>query len=76
LSKSLDVGQARKLLYIVITAVRPLTLQEMALALVIKPYHQSFSDLKLGLEDQIHNNIRQLCGLFVVVANSKVYLLH
>ena len=76
LSKSPDVEQARKFLHIVVAAARPLTLQEMALALAIKPHHRSIGDLKLGPEDRIRHNIRQLCGLFVVVIDSRVYLLH
>jgi ankyrin repeat protein len=76
LSKSLDVEQARKLLHIIVAAARPLTLQEMALALAIKPHHRSIGELKLGPEDRIRNNIRQYCGLFVVVVTSRIYLLH
>lgn len=76
LSKSPDVGHARKLLHIVVAAARPLTLQEMALALAIQPHHRSFGDLKLGPEDRIRHNIRQCCGLFVVVVDSRIYLLH
>jgi hypothetical protein len=76
LSKSPDIKQARKLLHILVAAARPLTLQEMALALAIKPCHRSIGDLKLGPEDRIRHNIRQHCGLFVVVVDSKVYLLH
>ncbi|KAH6867704.1 hypothetical protein B0T10DRAFT_596960 [Thelonectria olida] len=76
LSKSPDVEHARRLLHIVVAAARPLTLQEMALALAIKPHHRSFGDLKLGPEDRIRHNIRQHCGLFVVVVDLRIYLLH
>jgi len=76
LSKSRDISLARKLLHIVVAAARPLTLQEMALALAIGPEHRSIGDLYLAPEEQFRDDMRQLCGLFVVVADSKVYLLH
>ncbi|KAK0706121.1 hypothetical protein B0T26DRAFT_788578 [Lasiosphaeria miniovina] len=76
LSKSPDIGRARKILHIVVAAARPLTLQEMDLALAIGPKHQSFGDLELVPETRFRENIRQHCGLFVVVVDSKIYLLH
>ncbi|RYP76157.1 hypothetical protein DL771_001981 [Monosporascus sp. 5C6A] len=76
LSKSRDISLAKKLLHIVVAAARPLTLQEMALALAIGPKHQSIGNIDLVPEEQFRDDIRQLCGLFVVVVDSKVYLLH
>ncbi|RYP77756.1 hypothetical protein DL769_003322 [Monosporascus sp. CRB-8-3] len=76
LSKSRDISLARKLLHIVVAAARPLTLLEMALALAIGPKHQSIGDIDLVPEERFRDDIRQLCGLFVVVVDSKVYLLH
>jgi ankyrin repeat protein len=76
LLKSRDISLARKLLHIVVAAARPLTLPEMALALAIGPKHQSISDIDLVPEKQFRDDIRQLCGLFVVVVDAKVYLLH
>ncbi|RYP12344.1 hypothetical protein DL765_007390 [Monosporascus sp. GIB2] len=76
LSKSRDISLTRKLLHIVVAAARPLTLREMALALAIGPEHQSIGDIDLVPEERFRDDIRQLCGLFVVVVDSKVYLLH
>ncbi|PKS11382.1 hypothetical protein jhhlp_003145 [Lomentospora prolificans] len=76
LSKSQNPGLTRKLLHIIVAAIRPLTLQEMALALTIGPEHRSISDLDLVPEEKFRDNIRQLCGLFVAIVDSKVYLLH
>ncbi|KAK0718459.1 hypothetical protein B0T26DRAFT_331853 [Lasiosphaeria miniovina] len=76
LSKSPDIGRARKILHIIVAAARPLTLQEMDLALAIGPKHRSFGDLELVPETRFRENIRQHCGLFVVVVDSKIYLLH
>jgi ankyrin repeat protein len=78
LSKSRDVGLAEKLLHIVVAAARPLTLQEMALALAIGPTHRSLGDLEPDMlsEEQFRLEIRELCGLFIVVVDSRIYLLH
>ncbi|SPO01018.1 uncharacterized protein DNG_03766 [Cephalotrichum gorgonifer] len=78
LSKSRDTKLAEKLLHIVVAATRPLNLQEMALALAIQPTHRSWGDLEQELvpEEQFPQEARQLCGLFVVVVDKKIYLLH
>jgi ankyrin repeat domain-containing protein 50 len=76
LSKSRDVNLTRKLLHIVVAANRPLTLREMSVALAIGPHHRSFDDLELVPEIRFRDDVRDLCGLFVVVVDSKIYLLH
>ncbi|KAM7184801.1 hypothetical protein V8F33_012800, partial [Rhypophila sp. PSN 637] len=76
LSKSPDIERARKILHIIVAAAKPLTLQEMDLALAIGPKHRLFGDLKPVPETRFRENIRQHCGLFVVVVDSKIYLLH
>jgi hypothetical protein len=81
LSKSPDSELTRKLLHIVVAAVTPLTLREMALALSIGPNGQSVRRGGLDVaspeeEERFRDDIRQLCGLFVVIVDSKIYLLH
>jgi ankyrin repeat domain-containing protein 50 len=76
LSRSRDISLTRKLLHIVISATRPLTLKEMSLALSITSKHQSITDLDSVSEEQFHDDLRQLCGLFVVVVDFRIYLLH
>ncbi|KAK6814396.1 hypothetical protein RU639_009430 [Aspergillus parasiticus] len=76
LSRSEDCLKARKLLHIVVGATRPLTLQEMDLALTLSEKHKSYWDLDLKSEDRIRENIRDLCGLFITVVEGKIYLLH
>ena len=74
--------QARRLLHIVVAAVRPLTLQEMNIALTIdgnlerQESCQSYSELDLEPEGSFRDRIRNLCGLFVSIIDSKVYLIH
>ncbi|PIG79045.1 ankyrin repeat-containing protein [Aspergillus arachidicola] len=76
LSRSKDRRKARKLLHIVIGATRPLTLQEMNIALILHERHQSYGDLDLGSQDRFQENMRDLCGLFITVVEGKIYLLH
>ncbi|KAL6399326.1 hypothetical protein AUP68_17872 [Ilyonectria robusta] len=78
LSKSRNVDTTRKILHIIAAAERPLSLQEMAVALALQESHRSHSDLDLELEaeDRFKKRIRDVCGLFVSIVDSKVYLLH
>jgi ankyrin repeat protein/nucleoside phosphorylase len=76
LSRSTDFQKAKKLLHIVVGAARPLNLQEMNFALALRKGHQSYSDLALGPEDRFRETMQGLCGLFVTIIDSKIYLLH
>ncbi|KAH7000503.1 ankyrin repeat-containing protein [Ilyonectria destructans] len=78
LSKSCDVDTTRKILHIIAAAERPLSLQEMAVALALEESHRSHSDLdpELEAEDRFKKRIRDVCGLFVAIVDSKVYLFH
>ncbi|KAF3077805.1 hypothetical protein TWF706_004558 [Orbilia oligospora] len=76
LSKSHNFEEAKKLLHIVVAAARPLTLEEMNLALALRENHQSYSDLDLKSEERFCEYVRDLCGLFVTIVDSKIYLLH
>ena len=76
LSKSRDSEKAKRILHIVVAAARPLTLREMALALTVRENHRSYNDLDLKSQDWFHENIRDICGLFVTIIESRIYLLH
>ncbi|UKZ68657.1 uncharacterized protein TrAtP1_009679 [Trichoderma atroviride] len=77
LSKSFDTEQARKALHIIVAAARPLTLKEMNFALALDNGHQrSYDALGLAPDDRFRETLRNICGLCVVVVDSKVYLLH
>jgi ankyrin repeat domain-containing protein 50 len=78
LSKVRDKKRARKLLCIVVAAARPLTLNEMNIALAIEDHHRSYEDLGDDLENQTRfkDTVRQLCGLFVNVIDQRFYLIH
>ncbi|GAB1311330.1 Ankyrin repeat domain-containing protein 50 [Madurella fahalii] len=78
LNRSPDPEGAKKLLHIVVAAARPLTLSEMAVALALQPNHLSHQDLDLDLEadEGFREHVRDLCGLFITIISSKIYLLH
>ena len=76
LARSSDTVQAEKLLHIVVAAVRPLTLTEMNVALSIRAESKSMDELELEPEPSFEKTIRELCGLFVTIKDSRIYLIH
>lgn len=79
LAKSTNSKEARKLLHIIVATTRPLTLAEMDLALNLAPdasLGNYIPDWDRDEEDRYGKYIRNLCGLFVNIVDSKIYLLH
>jgi len=76
LEKSPNKPLAKKLLHIVVAARRPLTLGEMNIAMNVGDEIRSYDGLGLESEDRFRITIRNLCGLFVSVIDSKIFLLH
>lgn len=78
LDKSPNKERARKLLNIVLAAMRPLTLQEMNVALAMGEDIKCYADLEsyCWRSDSAENTIKNICGLFVTVVEQKVYLIH
>ena len=78
LDRSLDIERARRLLHIVCAARRPLSLKEMSLIMAIEETHRSYDDVmqELEPEERFRASLRDLCGLFVVIIDTKIYLLH
>jgi ankyrin repeat protein len=67
----------KKILEIIVVARRPLTIREMAMALGIATYPEARTTMEAGLEStHLQRKLRKLCGLFVFINNSKVYLIH
>lgn len=66
----------KRLLRIVVAATRPLTLAEINLALALRQNRGSYKDLEVMPEAGIRKYITDLCGLFVTVEDSKIYLFH
>ncbi|KAF3389987.1 Ankyrin-3 [Talaromyces pinophilus] len=65
------------ILRIIVGARRPLTVQEMAMALGVAttPGAETATEARLSLNG-LDKRIRQLCGLFVFIKESKIYLIH
>ncbi|KAL6236307.1 hypothetical protein BDW75DRAFT_229631 [Aspergillus navahoensis] len=79
LDRSSDHLKARRLLHIVTAAERPLTLREISLALAFSAKDQPVREIQDEIQTddkRIQRMIRSLCGLFLVVIDGKVYLLH
>ncbi|RYP51033.1 hypothetical protein DL768_003533 [Monosporascus sp. mg162] len=76
LAKSKNSEEAKKLLHIIVAAARPLTLAEMDLALTLRQNHKSYEGLGRRPDERVGKYIRELCGLFVNITDSKIYLLH
>jgi len=70
-------NNVRKILLIIVGARRPLTLQEMAIALGIATSTQPKSLDRVRLDStHLENNIRYWCGLFIFINHDRIYLIH
>ena len=76
LRRSSNPEKARLLLQILLAAARPLTLDEMNIALSITPSHQTLASIMSELKHPAENYIFSLCGHFIRVIQSKVHLVH
>lgn len=72
LSRSTNLRGARKLLHIVLGAYRPLTLDEMNVALSVEDDSRSIDQLDLESTSSFHTTVRDLCGLLVNIRDSKI----
>jgi ankyrin repeat protein len=76
LTQSSDIQMAQKVLHIIVAAFRPLTLREINIALAIQPDHKTMEKVKRSLDPSIDYALREICGPFIRVNNSKVNLVH
>lgn len=76
LGGSRDPKKARKILHIIVAAARPLSLDEMNIALAVEAHHKSSKDLEPNLISSFGSAVKQLCGLFVRVIDSTIFLVH
>ena len=76
LSRSTNFENAKVLLHIVLAAVRPLTLDEINIALAINEDSQYLDDIDLEPAITFRTTVRELCGLFVSIRDDRVYLIH
>jgi hypothetical protein len=78
LNRSSDPQVARDILMIILAARRPLTVYEMSVAVAIKRSKrpQSYEDLDLEPEEIRESNLRDICGFFISIHQSKISLIH
>ncbi|GKZ35264.1 hypothetical protein AbraIFM66950_005858 [Aspergillus brasiliensis] len=78
LNRSPDKEKAKVLLHIITAAMRPLYLEELSLALALSACFQAPTDIADDMEPvyRFRKTLRDLCGLFVIILDDKVYLLH
>ena len=74
LRRTPSAEKARRILRVMLAASRPLTLQEMNIALALQLDTNTLA--KLDLMPNPESSIKQLCGLFVRVVSSRLYLVH
>ncbi|EGX53861.1 hypothetical protein AOL_s00004g520 [Orbilia oligospora ATCC 24927] len=80
LSRSCKHEEAKRLLQIVVAASRSLNLEEMYVAFTLKESHRSYDSLDTKFNskemERFGNDVRDRCGLFVRIVDSKIYLIH
>ncbi|KAH7124971.1 hypothetical protein B0J13DRAFT_531240 [Dactylonectria estremocensis] len=68
--------KVKKMLHVIVAAARPLTLAEMDLALALQKEHTSYEGWHRKPEERFSSFIRDLCGLFITITDSKICLIH
>lgn len=76
LGKTKDRELATKLLHIVVGASRALTVQELNVALAIDHTSRNYLALDLEREEAFELRIKSICGLFIYIDRSYVFLIH
>ncbi len=71
-----DPSFAKRALQIVLVAGRPLTLEEMDIALHVDEPTSSYVDLELEGSSRLQETLPSRCGLMISVIQSKVYFIH
>jgi ankyrin repeat protein len=72
-----QVPTVKTILQIIVGARRPLTIQEMAMALGLATSTRVRTAAEAGINPEgLGKKIRQLCGLFVFIKDFKIYLIH
>ncbi|PWW79887.1 hypothetical protein C7212DRAFT_307548, partial [Tuber magnatum] len=75
LDKSKNPDTAQRILYIAAGATRPLSLREINVAFRIRQNQTTIADIE-DYSSGSESTVKDLCGLFVRIIDSKVYLVH
>ncbi|KAH7397431.1 hypothetical protein BKA66DRAFT_454343 [Pyrenochaeta sp. MPI-SDFR-AT-0127] len=78
LQRSPDPLKAWKALHLIVAATRPLSIAELSIAMALNESDNSIDFILDNLEpaDRFAETLRNLCGLFVVIIDQKIYFLH
>ncbi|KAM0228216.1 hypothetical protein ACHAPO_010864, partial [Fusarium lateritium] len=76
LERSHGSNEAKKLLELILAAARPLTLEELNVAMAVTPQQASFKELEFNLKSSVESHLKNVCGHFIRVINSQVFLVH
>ena len=79
LNRCSDIEKARKIFASILVAEEALTVEDISVILAIGNDEEKVTgDIEASIEptDRMATTIRDLCGLFVVIKNSEVHLLH
>ena len=76
LDKTPNRDKAKRILQIVVAAMRPLSLDEINIAQGIRPEMSSSKDLERYLLSDVASSVKYLCGLFLRNIDSKIFLIH
>ncbi|EGY21427.1 NACHT and WD domain-containing protein [Verticillium dahliae VdLs.17] len=75
--------RARKMLQIILGATRPLTVDELSIALAVEPEpdkprrgSRTLDDVEYELAYPFENHIKSLCGHFIRIIRERIYLVH
>ncbi|GLB05653.1 hypothetical protein AtubIFM57258_000942 [Aspergillus tubingensis] len=76
LRRTPDPDRAMKILHIVVAAITPLTVADMATAVAVLDRKSPEDQLEIEPEHRTKRSIREICGLFITIIDSRIYLLH
>jgi hypothetical protein len=65
-----------RMLHIIVASSRPLTLQEMSIAMEVSYDHFQLSDVLPAIKYPFENYVKSLCGHFLRIIRNKIYLVH
>lgn len=76
LCRTPDPDRAMKILHMVVAANTPLTVADMATAVAVLDRKSPEDQLEIEPEHRTKRSIREICGLFITIIDSRIYLLH
>jgi hypothetical protein len=68
--------ETRKILLMILAAAKPLSVEQLNVAVSVVPETDSIKDLRRGLKSDMERYVKYLCGNFVRVIRSTVFLVH